>query len=1110
MQISERAIEYPRLIILGAALFCLLGFASVFSLPKERTPRVKLPVIVAAIPNPGASPAVNEAQIVRKIEESAGELSGLKDENSILSSAMQGAAVVQFIFDDGVDVIEAKRDVESLINRIKGEFPEDAQRDPGPIVRDIAFEDWPIIQVFVAGGSDGVQRRRTAEQLEIELEKIPGVSSVEIFGGLEPEVQIEINPNVMALYGFTYSDIDDALRRGNLDLPSGSVEATDGAESRVRTVLKFGSIDEVRKLPLVSRDGKQWVLDDIADVRMGHKPLESIARYDGQDAVVLLVNAKTDVDVMGAAKAAQDVVDKFIADGAAEGTSIGTVRSQAREIEYMIDQLGTSAAYGTILVIIMLWIFLGWRNAALIGLAVPFAILATGGIMWFAKRTITPDLAINNMVLFGLILVIGMVVDGCIIVGENIYRHRELGRSPVEAAKRGISEVGGSLVSAYLTTFAAFGPMFLVRGVMGDFMGTLPLVVIFALCSAMLVDHFLLPVFSVFGMRVPKKQLEAVAKGREAHEKEEMSAEEAEIANAEALATASKTKRVYGRALRYAINHRLLVLGLSIIVAVTPVGLYMIGAIGFEFFPDGDVPVIEVSYELPLGSSMEKRTVEVGEKIEAAVLRAVREDEWYRPSPDAPRARPVTTMGNPGALNIRLDTESGAGPEFGMVYVELELAENRERTNEQIRKAIVAELPDLPGVNVRIKSPSEGPPVGADVMVRVLGQKETSFETLAARAREVERVLAGIPGTYDVTSDHRIRPEVVAEPNANIASLYDLTKLQVGASINYALEGVRVGEVDFGGDEEIDLRVRNQPTDRDEVSDLSNLPLRSPTGKLVTLGQVTNVDRRAAANILRHTDQRRVINVRAQLEDGVLADDIKRQLTRILAPDKAARFGQAEGLFAGFNPPSDDKVITSDEQVIIEFGGENEIRDDAMEDLKIALIVAMGAMLIILVIKFNNFAQSLIVLFSVPLSLVGVSIGLMLFGFNFSISAMIGLVALAGIVVNDAIVLVDFINRLHRAGIPFIDAVTYAGQMRLRPIFLTTITTIGGLLPLSLNIAGGGEFWQPLTITIMCGLGFATLLQLFIIPIACYTVRPRKVSILDPARHPKFSQPATA
>lgn len=1087
MHISERALEYPRFVLLGGILLCALGFAAYFTLPKERTPRVKLPVIIVAVPNAGAQPPTNEREILRRIETESGSLSNLKNRGSVLSQSVNGAAVIQFVFSDGVEVDEAKRDVESLVNRIKGEFPPAAQADPGPIVNDIAFEDWPIIQVFVAGGDNARQRRRIAERLKDVIESVPGVSGVDIFGGLEDEVLIAVNPHLMTLYGFSYDDVAMAIRRANADLPSGSIE-TGPAEVRVRTEAKPARLDDIRAVPIGVRNGTPVLVQDVAEVSLSHKPLTSLARYEGRDAAVVLARARTDIDVLAAANRVQAIVDEFIESGQGDNTIIGTSRSQAREIHYMMNQLGSNAAWGMVLVFLILLVFLGWRNAVMIGIAVPFALLSTSGIMWFAKRSIAPDLAINNMVLFAMILVIGMVVDGCIIVGENIFRHREEGKAPLPAAKHGIREVGISLLTAYLTTFAAFAPMFMVRGVMGDFMKLLPTVVFFALLAAMLVDHFLLPVISVYFMKSP-----ANIKPRD----ENMTADEAELAGAREAIAASPVKRRCGAMVRYTLHHRLLALTLAVIVSLTPVGLFVSGAIGFEFFPTSDIPIIEVYYELPLGSSMEQKTVEVGEAIEQAVMRAVREEEWYKASAVSPRARPVTTIGEPGALNINLDAEASAGPEFGMVFVELEIAEQRERTSAEIRQAIVDELPPLPGVVVRVKSPSEGPPAGSPVLVRVLGHRETTLAALAAHARRIESVVATTPGVYDVTNDHRMRPGLKVEPNDVVASMFDLDPTQINLAINYALDGVRLGEVDFGGDELIDMRLQNLPADRDELRDLADLPLRSPSGRVVSLEQVADIERISTANIIRHYDRRRVINVRSELREGALADDVKARLLDELRPELTpTQRLRMRG----------ESLIYSDDQVMIEFGGENEIRDDALEDLNIAMAIAFMAMLIILTIQFNSFVQPLIILFSVPLSLVGVTIGLMVCGLNFSIAAMIGVVSLSGIVVNDAIVLVDFINRLRAAGMSKEDACITAAQLRLRPIFLTTVTTIGGLLPLAMNLGGGGEFWQPLTVTIMGGLGFATLLQLFVIPIAYFTFQPESnVSVLDPAHHPKYS-----
>lgn len=1097
MQISEKAVDLPKLVILVSVLVAVIGFAAVFTLPKERSPRIKLPVILVAVPNPGASPTTNETQIIEKIEDEVGtSLSHLKSRGGVHGQAISGVAVMEFVFDDNIQVSEAKRDVESLINRVKGQFPRDAQQDPGPIVNDLAFDNFPVIQVFIAGGEDGEHRRKVAEELQTQIQKLPGVAGVDIYGGLEKEIQIELDPNIMALYGFSYQQIEGAIRLANAEAPTGAIETGSGSDQRVRAQGRLTTLQAIQELPLGARDGRPVALGDVADVSMGHKQRKTIARYGGRDAVVLLARAKTDIDVLATANAIQQLVQEYRPPAGGKPIELGTVRSQGREIHYMLKMLLSNAAYGIVLVVIVLWVGMGWRNASLISLAIPMSIVGAAAIMWFMKHSFFPDVAINNMSLFAMILVGGMVVDGCIIAGENIYRHRELGRSPVEAAKRGIREVGASLLGAYTTTFASFAPLFLVRGVMGSFMEVLPLVVMLCLGSAILVDHFLLPVLSVPFMKVPPGKVMT-------NFDKNLSPEELEIAQAAALAGSTPIRRFYGRALAIALQHRVMVLCLTIVLSLTPMALFATGAVGVEFFPESDVPVIEVYFELPLGSSMEGRTVEIAKKIEESVLQAVRHDEWYLPPGWTERVKPVTTIGEPGALNTRLDLDFGSGPEYGMVYVELALAEDRERTAAQIRQAIVDHLPPLPGVNVQVRSPKEGPPSGAPVAVRVMDRKDssTTIEELAARAAQVEQILRRIPGTFDVTSDYRVRPELLVTPNRTVASLFGIDTNQIVASLNYALEGVRVGEVDFGGSEQFDMRLRNKPTDRDQIEDLANLPLHTSSGKIVTLDQVASVERVDAANTIRHYEQHRMIQVRAELEEGVLPDNIKAALLAALQPQltdsQRARVAASSDL------------LFSDDQTVVEFGGETEMRDEAQQDLKMAMLVSLAAMLIILIIQFNNFTQSLITLFSVPMSFAGVGLGLALAGFNFSVAAMIGVVALSGVVVDTAIVLIDFINRLHKVGIPLDRAVIYAGQLRLRPISLTVVTTIAGLLPNALNLSGGGEFFQPLAITFISGLALATLLQLFVVPVACHTFGHRPTKAAQPSPHPT-PQPAVA
>ena len=1098
---------------MGMVLFGILG---VRALPKERTPRIKLPIVMVAVANPGAQPLTNDTQIVRRIEEeAAGELSDLDESGGLQSQAIYGAGLVQFFFEDGVEIRHAKQDVQELVNRIKGEFPDRAQTDPGPILQEIDFEGWPVVQIFLAGGEIG-ERFSMADELKDRIESLDGVRVVQEFGRREREVSVLLDPERLAEQRLTSADVINAIGRGNIDLPTGELERV-GIERRVRFDGRFADLDEVRGLPLEEREGTIIHLGDVAEVEFGYEPQTSIARYGQRDAVVLQAMGVKDINVLALADKIESLVAAFglshglTADGAGDdGILIGTNRSQGREIRIMFDQLGSSAVFGMILVVIVLTVFMGWRNALLISIAIPFSLVVAAALMLLAKRTFFDDLAINNMSLFSLILVIGMVVDGALIVGENIYRHREMGQSPVDAAKLGIREVGPAVLSADLTTVAAFAPMYVVQGVMGDFMGTMPTVVIFALTASLLVDHFLLPALSVYLLKPSKKTLKKAVEGGHASATGEI--DPGAIAK---MAEATKLSRLYGRVIRRSMEHRRLVIGLVMLAATTPAFLAWSGALGFEFFPESDIAQIEAYIETPIGTDMETGAVVAAEQVESAILRAIRPEEWHHPVKGGPAVAPTTTIGETSALSTRLETSWESGPEYGRIYCELVLEQHRERSLAEIISNIRAELPDMPGVRVELKAPTEGPPAGDDVYVRILGDDSISIERLAERADEIEAIIASIPGTIDVKSSHRLRPQYRATPIREVAGFFGVSATDIAQAIGSALRGVEVTDVDFGGDEEFDIRVRSSADHRQTLSDLRDLPVRTSSGRVVSLDQVAHVRRVIEPNQIKRYDRKRMIAVSATLEDGTLADDVEAELKKQLgvsvdaAPVRAGLAGVLDKVrtklaSAGAEPESE---MYRDREIAVEFGGENEFRDEAVADLQLAMMLAVSLMGLILIIQFNSFVQPVIVLAAVPLSLIGVGFGLALIGLNFSVAAMIGVVALAGIVVNDGIVLVSFINQLRAVGVEKQRACILAGQLRLRPVFLTTVTTVGGLMPLALNFSGGGEFWQPLTMSVIFGYAFATVLTLVVIPLLYTMLVKEHGALLNPAEHPVYSRP---
>ena len=1117
VKISEQSVEHPRIVLVVAFALAMFGFLGIKELPKERTPRIKLPIVMVAVANPGGQPLTNDTQIVRRIEEEvAGELSDLDESGGVQSQALYGAGLVQFFFQDGVDIRDAKQDVQEIINRIKGEFPERAQADPGPILSEIDFEGWPIVQVFLAGGEAG-ERYMMADALQDRLEALEGVRVVQEFGRRQREVQALLDPERLAQHRLTSADVIDALQRGNIDLPTGELERV-GIERRVRFDGRFADIDEIRGLPLVERDGAILRLGDVAEVEFGYEPQTSIARYGQRDAVVLQVMGMKDINVLALADRIEALVAGFAesrglsAGGAdaGDGIQIGTNRSQGREIRIMFDQLGSSALFGMILVVLVLTVFMGWRNALLISIAIPFSLIVAAALMLLAKRTFFDDLAINNMSLFSLILVIGMVVDGALIVGENIYRHREMGQAPVDAAKLGIREVGPAVLTADLTTVAAFAPMYVVQGVMGDFMGTMPTVVIFALGASLMVDHFLLPALSVYLLKPSKKKLQSAVEGGHASATGEV--DPGAIAK---MAQATRLSRLYGRIIRRSMEHRRLVIGLTLLAATTPAFLAWSGALGFEFFPESDIAQLEAYVETPMGTDMETGAVAAAALVEDAILRGIRPEEWHHPVKGGPPVQPTTTIGETSALSTRLEMSWESGPEYARIYCELVLEQHRDRNVHEIIESIRAELPDMPGVRVELKAATEGPPAGADVYVRVLGDESISIERLAQRASEIEAIIASIPGTIDVNSTHRLRPQYRATPIREVAGFFGVSADDIARAISSALRGVEVTDVDFGGDEEFDIRVRSTADTRRTLSDLKDLPVRTASGRVVSLDQVAHVRRVVEPNTIRRYDRKRMIAVSATLEDGVLADDVKAELKKQLGvsegetPIRPGLEGVVDRLRAGLAGAGadPDTEMYRDREIVVQFGGENEIRDDAVADLQLAMMLATALMGVILIVQFNSFVQPLIVLAAVPLSLIGVGFGLALIGLNFSVAAMIGVVALAGIVVNDGIVLVSFINQLRAVGVEKQRACILAGQLRLRPVFLTTVTTVGGLAPLALNFSGGGEFWQPLTLSIIFGYSFATALTLVVIPLLYTMLVKEHGALLNPAEHPVYSRP---
>jgi multidrug efflux pump subunit AcrB len=1013
VKILERSIDRPLPIFLAAALIVLFGLWALAELPVKRSPKIEIPYSVIYVPYIGAPPDDIESEITIDLDDRLDTLDDLRHHRSIASD---GYSTHILEFEDRTDMKESLRSVRDEANMAVPEFPEDAD---APIVYELSVDEHPIV-FFTLRGADLYRLRDIAEDLAPELESVPGVSRVDVFGGLEREVHVLADPPTLAQYGLTLGDLMAVLGQQSHSRPAGELRAPEG-QRLIRTTGEYASIEEIRSTTISSGPEGSIQLRDIADIELGHVRRTSAAWLDGEPSVTLIVKRRPDINTMKTVAELEAKVSVLRA-SLPPGVRIDTTSNAADVIARMIRQLGTSAGFGLVLVVLALFSVFGFRRALLVGSVLPMSLLFTFiGLYVFGME-------ISNIALFSLILVLGMVVDGAIIVGEAIYAEAESGAGPREAAKLGITRVGLPVLAADLTTVAAFLPMLMMVGLMGQFMSVMPKVVCFAIIGSIFVDHFLLPATAAKLSESRSRPATRLAPDGLPWFSPEL----------------PRLRRRYRIWLARALRHRAWVIAGAGGAFCLALALYASGLVESIFLPKTDRGRFTINYSLPRGTSL-LETNRVGQLL-TGYVEAIPELDHY-----------VLITGETGALSMDGREGGRNGPEYGRISVDLIDSSERGRSQGEIVSGLRGEFERYAGVEVDLEELTEGPGVGAALAIRVKGD---GLVELAEVARDVEARLAALPGATDVRVDYdNDRPEIrVALDRARAAARFGISPDQVANALLTTFHGVEAGRM-WVGDERVDIRLRAPDTTPRTLDQVGELPLRTRDGGIVPLGEVATLHIEFGKNAIFRHDGRRAITVRADALDG----------TSSVALEAAAR----ESLGALVLPAG----------IALEFGGETEERDRSYASLWNALKWGLLLIYVIIAVQFNSLKQPFVVLLSVPLSVVGVTLGLLVTGTPFSFVVFIGVVSLTGIVVNDGIVLVDAINRIRRAGMDMEGALLAASAQRLRPVLLTTVTTIAGLLPLTLNLASGGEFWVPLGVAIISGLMVASALTLFVVPV---------------------------
>jgi len=1048
MNLAGFSIKRPVTMLMIIAIVLVLGFISFTRLGIDLFPNFVYPGAVVMTQYSGASPQEIETMITQPMEQALSTISNVKN---IQSFSSEGNSTVFVEFNWGTNMDMAALDMREQVDLIKLYLPEDAK---SPTVIKFDPSMMPVMQLALYGGNDIVQLKNIADDvIKNRLLRLEGVAEVNVVGGLEREIDINVDPDKLAFYGLSMSQIAQTLQAENINLPGGTV-AQGKKDYLIRTTAQFEDVSEIENLPIPLPQGGSILLKNLADIKDTHAEVSTIARYNGKPSLALMIQKQSGsntVQVARNVRAEMERIKKVVP----EGIGYVPVLDQAEFIEKSIDNVTGNAVTGALLAVLVLYLFLrNLRTTVIIGISIPISIITTFVLIYFNNLTL------NMMSLGGLALGVGMLVDNSIVVLENIFRHRQEGEDPTAAAISGANEVGTAVTASTLTTIAVFLPIVFVQGLTAQFFKELALTVTFSLLSSLVVALTVVPLFS-------SRLIQAAGNVKDAA----FGSSDAKNGLFRILripldgfsALYEKTEETYGRLLKWSLSHRKLVV--IFVAGLFVLSLALIPLVGTEFMPQSDTGMITISVTMPDGTNLDETDSFVSQ-IENE-LKGIKEIDGV--------------LANVGSSSSFVGDSSH---NIGSLAVVLRPLSERKRSAQDVAEEIRKIAANMPGAQVQVVAMSSMALGGGGSMKPIsISIKGDDFDELKKISDSIVDAVMSVPGTREVESSmERGKPELDIRIDRDKAALYGLSTSQVAQAVNSAVAGATATKYKVGGDE-INVVIKARENLIDDIGKVRNLLIPSPTGAMITLGDVARVEQGIGPVEIDRDDQTRVVTVTGDVVGraaGTVNSEIQRKLSAISMPE-------------GYS---------------YKMGGEQEQMMESFRDLFLVLILAVILVYMVMAAQFESLSQPFVIMFSVPLALIGVVLALLLTRRHISITAFIGIIMLAGIVVNNAIVLIDFINQLRHRGMGREEAIVKAGPIRLRPILMTTLTTVLGLVPLSLGLGEGGELSAPLATTVIGGLAFSTLLTLVVIPVI-YTILEDIGSIWQRSRLAKRQKPVS-
>ncbi len=994
-------------------------------------PDISYPSITVQTEFPDAAPGEVENLITRPVEEAVGVLRGLQSIHSV-SRAGMSEVTLEFAWDSDMDMLAM--DVREKLERLI--LPDDAE-DPVVLRFDPSLD--PIARLALYGGDDLFAMRYMAEKrLKQDFETVKGVAAAQVKGGLEEEIQIDVDQGKLAALNIPMQRIADLVRVSNINLPGGALRDVN-SQYLVRTLNEYETVEDIAGL-IISQEGAPVYLRDVATVKRGHRERVEIARVDGQECVELAIYKEGDANTVEVARALRSKLAD-VREDLPEGHQLAVLFDQSQFIEQSIQDVRGAAAIGGVLAVFVLLLFLrDGRSALIIATSIPISVIGTFMLMY------RMNVSLNIMSLGGLTLGIGMLVDNSIVVLESIFRARERGLDYARAAIEGTREVGGAVIASTLTTVSVFLPILFVEGVAGQLFGDQALTVTISLMCSLLVAITLIPMLASLGGR-----------GR-------VQPAPTRAADAEAPRTLGGLSVLYDGALRSVLRAPWATLAVGF--ALFAAALVVLPRLGSELVPQLDQGEYYFEVTMPEGSSLVATN---------AALVAMEQAAAAQPA----FARYYTSVGSrqvAGGLSLRTRDEN-----LGQLNVVL-----RDDATDAERDAALAAMREaidrVPDLRTKLGTPSYLS-LRTPIEVVMFGE---NLEELREYSDALLPLLRDVPGLADVRSSLEIgNPELqVVFDRSRLASLgLDLGVLS--QTLQDRVQGT-VPTLYKEADRQIDIRLRNRESDRNTLQDVRGLVVAESDGVPIRLASVAQVELARGPAEIHRLQQQRAAVITGNLSGRSLGDVVT----------------SVRATLAEMPPPSG---------VSVELGGQNREMQVSFDSLKFALALAVFLVYLVMAATFESLVHPFVILFTIPLALVGVVLGLGVTGYPISVIALIGCILLAGIVVNNAIVFIDAVNQGRRAGLSKEEALLRAGHLRLRPILMTTLTTVLGLVPMALAFGDGSELRAPLAITVAFGLAVATFLTLLVIP-AAYKLMPSQVSTdseLDDAPEP-LPTPASA